>query len=64
MKKPENSEAYGWYGFIAWCDRNGVDYEACDEWEFFWECWKAGYCERSNGVTSKAKPEKAAKEPA
>ena len=44
MKKPENAEAYGWYSFISWCDRNGVDYEACDEWELFWECWKAGYC--------------------
>jgi len=48
MKKPENSEFYGWKSFVRWANKNGVQLEHKEDWEPWWNCWKAAYCVAMN----------------
>ena len=40
--KPENADWHAWDSFECWADREGVG-EITEDWENWWECWKAGY---------------------
>lgn len=41
-EKPEDAEFYGWDKFELRADEEGYG-EYTEDWQAWWECWKAGY---------------------
>jgi hypothetical protein len=34
---------YEWELFKTYCNRNDINLESFDDYEMWWDCWKAGY---------------------
>ena len=39
----EGKVLYGWEYFTEWAMENGVNLEAEEDYDYWWECWKAAF---------------------
>ena len=41
--QPDHAIKYDWFEFGNYAVKNGISLSRVDDWEPWWECWKAGY---------------------